>query len=77
MEKKMEKMVNNNVQLHGNRIPKAKRSQAILDLARLQHEKKRRIAVADTEETNETINAGDNTTRNSIYLAANVSPVML
>ncbi|KAH9135108.1 hypothetical protein LEN26_006547 [Aphanomyces euteiches] len=43
MEKKMEKMVHNNVQLLGNRIPKAKRVETILDMARVQHEKKRRV----------------------------------
>ncbi|KAF0684134.1 Aste57867_23864 [Aphanomyces stellatus] len=50
MEKKMERMVHNNVQLAGNRIPKAKRAQTILDMAREQHEKKRRIIVDDDDD---------------------------
>ncbi|RHY29013.1 hypothetical protein DYB32_005531 [Aphanomyces invadans] len=59
MERKMEKMVQNNVQQLGNRIPKAKRAQTILDMARLQREMKRRVA--DVEES--TDDANDNSAR--------------
>ncbi|EQC32139.1 hypothetical protein, variant [Saprolegnia diclina VS20] len=49
MEKKMEKMIHNNMQLLGNRIPKAKRAQTILDMARIQHEKKRQRVIEDDD----------------------------
>ncbi|KDO28768.1 hypothetical protein SPRG_19982, partial [Saprolegnia parasitica CBS 223.65] len=50
MEKKMEKMIHNNMQLLGNRIPKAKRAQTILDMARIQHEKKRQRVIEEDED---------------------------
>ncbi len=50
----MEKMVQNNMQLLVNRIPKAKRAQMILDMARVQHEKKRRIVINDSDDADDT-----------------------
>ncbi|ETV76629.1 hypothetical protein, variant [Aphanomyces astaci] len=77
MEKKMEKMVQNNVQQLGNRIPKAKRAQTILDMARLQHELKRRVVDVDEDAINDSTTDGTPGVRSIEWHTPGTAPTTL